>query len=366
MKKPVRSVLLIALLAALGSTAWAAEPPQRLEKQGEQAYRLQQPLQDFYDTAFVWSDGGRAEPRLMDLEELAKQLVAYDVVFFGESHRHPGIHLQQQRLLRALQARHPAMIVSFEQFERDVQPVVDAYLAGKVGENALVEDGRAWDNYRPSYRPLLQFAKERGLSVVAAEAPTWAISCIGQQGPEVLQRFTPEERSWVARELDFGPGAYRDKYMKFQAGAATHGGGMAMSEAAKLRAERSFAAQVARDETMAEAIAEALKKQPGAKVLHLNGNFHSAAFLGTAERLQRRLPKLKVAVIDPVEVADPKAPGFAAALLKEGTVLQLAYPNPEAFAPGEDQSAWVRKIMAKRASNPCKYTVPAAAAASAP
>jgi hypothetical protein len=73
------------------------------------------------------------------------------------------------------------------------------------------------------------------------------------------------------------------------------------------------------------------------------------------ERLQRRLPNLKIAVIDPVEVADPKAPAFTVAALKEGTVLQLVHPNPEAFAPGEDQSAWVRKIMAKRAANPCKY-----------
>ncbi|MFH7040985.1 ChaN family lipoprotein [Paucibacter sp. JuS9] len=365
MKKQVCRSPMLALLAALSCTAFAAEAPQRLDKQGEHAYRLQQPLQDFYDTAFVWSDAGRAEPSLLNMDELARRLAGYDVIFFGESHRHPGIHLQQQRLLRALHARHPAMIVSLEQFERDVQPVLDGYLAGKLGENALVDDGRAWDNYRPSYRPLVQFAKERGLPVIAAEAPTWAISCIGQQGLAVLERFTPEERSWVARELDTGPGAYRDKYMKFQSGAATHGGGAAMSEAAKARAERSFAAQVARDETMAEAIAEALQKKPGAKVLHLNGNFHSAAFLGTAERLQRRLPQLKIAVIDPVEVTDPKLPSFAGAALKEGTVLQLVYPNPESFAPGEDQSAWVRKVMAKRTANACKYA-PASAPAAAP
>lgn len=355
MDKGFRRLSTLALLVLTGCATLPPEPAQRLEKQGDQSYKLQQPLQDFYDTAFVWSDGGRAEPRLVDLDELAQRLSSYDVVFFGESHRHPGIHLQQQRLLRALHARHPALIVSLEQFERDVQPVVDGYLAGKLGENALVDDGRAWDNYRPSYRPLVQFAKERGLPVIASEAPTWAVSCIGQQGPAVLERFTAEERSWVARELDLGPGAYRDKYMKFQSGAATHGGGAAMSEAAKARAERSYAAQVARDETMAEAIAEALKKRPGAKVLHLNGNFHSAAFLGTAERLQRRMPALKIAVIDPVEVADAKAPSFPAAQLKEGTVLQLVYPSPESFAPGEDQSAWVRKIMAKRAANPCKY-----------
>jgi uncharacterized iron-regulated protein len=289
------------------------------------------------------------------------------VVFFGESHRHPGIHLQQQRLLRALHQRHPGWIVSLEQFERDVQPVVDAYLAGKIGENALVENGRAWDNYRTSYRPLLQFAKDQQLPVVAAEAPVWAVVCVGQWGPEILEQFTPEERSWVARDLHLGEGAYRDKYMKFQAGAATHGGGAAPTPQARLRAERSFAGQVARDDTMAEAIDTALRRHPGRKVLHLDGNFHSAGFLGTVERLKLRNPALKIAVIDPVEVADPKSPGFARAALAEGTALQLVYPNPPSFAEGEDQSAWVRKIMAKRQSNPCKYSPkPAETGASKP
>ncbi|MDM4767872.1 ChaN family lipoprotein [Pelomonas sp. SE-A7] len=348
-----RLISVLSLALAMASSG-AAEPPQVLVKEGERLL-LRQPLQDFYDTAFVWSDGGKAEPRLIDADELARRLAGYDVVFFGEHHRHPGVHLQQQRLLRALQAIHPAWILSMEQFERDVQGVVDDYLAGKVGENALVENGRAWDNYRPSYRPLLQFAKDHGLPVVAAEAPTWAISCIGQQGTEVMEKFTPEERSWVARELDLGPGAYRDKYMRFQAGAATHGGGAAMSDAAKLRAERSYAAQVARDETMAEAIAAAIKARPGHKVLHLDGNFHSAAFLGTVERLKRRLPELKIAVIDPQEVVDAKAPSVAASALKEGTVLQLVYPNPPSFVEGEDQSAFVRKIMARRTASPCKY-----------
>lgn len=79
-------------------------------------------------------------------------------------------------------------MLSLEQFERDVQGVLDEYLAGRIGERALTERGRAWDNYGPSYRPLLLFARDHGLPVIAAEAPTWTISCIGQQGVEVLTR----------------------------------------------------------------------------------------------------------------------------------------------------------------------------------
>ena len=336
----------------------------------DSGFVLNRPLVDFYDTAFVLTNGGATAPRTVSVEELADQLIGYDVIFYGESHRHPGVHLQQQRLLRALHARYPAITLSLEQFERDVQPVVDDYLAGRVGENTLTDKGRAWDNYRPSYRPLLQFAKDHQLPVVAAEAPVWAISCIGQWGPEILEQFTPEERSWVARDLHIGPGAYRDKYMKFQSGTATHGGGAAVSDAARLRAERSFAGQVARDDSMAESIYLSLQAHPGRKLLHLNGSFHSAGFLGTVEQLKLRNPALKIAVIEPVEVEDAKAPGFPAASAQLGTALQLVYPNPPDFVEGEDQTEWVRKIMAKRVTNPCKYTpkgvTPPASPASAP
>jgi uncharacterized iron-regulated protein len=358
-RRVVKSMLLGGALLAAGITA--ADARDRLaEQQGR--YVLNRPLGDFYDSAFVLSDGGRHRPRVVSLEKLADTLAPYDVVFFGEQHRHPGVHLQQLRLFRALQARNPRMILSLEQFERDVQGVVDDYLADRIGEQTLSDKGRAWDNYAPSYRPLVTFAKQHGLPVIAAEAPTWSVVCVGQYGPEILEQFTPTERAWVAKDLHLGPGAYRDKYMKFQIGTATHGGGPTPSPEALLKAERSFAGQVTRDDTMAESIYLALQKYPGSRVLHLDGNFHSAGFLGTVERLQMRDPKLKIAVIDPVEATDPARPAFEADRLGDGTALLMIYPNPPSFAEGEDQTEWVKNIMAKRKANPCKYTLPPATA----
>jgi uncharacterized iron-regulated protein len=352
------AVLATALLAVCIATPPAAARDRVAEKNGR--YVLNRPFEDFYDTAFVLTNAGKGRPRVLGMDQLAAALAPYDVVFFGESHRHPGVHLQQHRLFRALHERHPEMILSLEQFERDVQGVVDDYLAGRIGETNFTDLSRAWDNYAPSYRPLVTFAKQHQLPVIAAEAPTWAVVCVGQYGPGILDQFTTTERGWVAQELHLGPGAYRDKYMKFQLGTATHGGGAAATPEALLKAERSFAGQVARDDTMAESIHLALQKYPGRKLLHLDGNFHSAGFLGTVERLLLRDPQLKIAVIDPVEVTDPRAPAFDAERLRDGTVLQLIYPNPESFAAGEDQTEWVKKIMARRKASPCKYTLPAA------
>jgi uncharacterized iron-regulated protein len=325
-------------------------------------YVLNRGFEDLYDSAFVLTNAGKAAPRVVSVDVLADVLVNYDVVIFGEIHRHPGVHLQELGLLRALHERHPQWILSFEQFERDVQGVVDDYLAGRIGEHALIDKGRAWDNYLTSYRPLLTYAREHHIPVIAAEAPTWAIVCIGQYGPQILDQFTPVERSWVARDLHVTSDAYRDRYMKFQSGSAAHGGGGAVTPEAQLKSERSFTAQAARDDTMAESIILARQQYPGRKVLHLTGNFHAEAFLGTVTRLQLRDPTLKIAVIDPVEVTDRRAPAFDAGLLADATALQLLYPSPEEFVEGEDQSEFIRSIIAKRKASPCKYTAEGAAA----
>jgi uncharacterized iron-regulated protein len=343
----------------------SSSPGTHKERLSEQhgRYVLSRGFEDLYDSAFVLTNAGKSAPRVVSVGELADALASYDVVIFGEIHRHPGVHLQELQLLRALHERHPQWILSFEQFERDVQGVVNDYLAGRVGERTLIDKGHAWDNYLTSYRPLLLYAREHQLPVVAAEAPVWAIVCIGQYGPDILDQFTPGERSWVARDLHVTSDAYRDKYMKFQSGSPTHGGGGATTTEAQLKSERSFIAQVARDDTMAESIFLARQEYPGRKVLHLTGNFHAEGFLGTVTRLQLRDPKLKIAVIDPVEVTHPQAPDFDAGSLADATALQLLYPSPEEFVEGEDQSEFIRSVIAKRKANPCKYTPPGAAAA---
>jgi uncharacterized iron-regulated protein len=322
-------------------------------------YELNRPLLDLYDTVLVLTRAGEsAPPRPVTVAEAAETLAGFDVVFYGESHEHAGVHLEQMKLLRELYRRDPRWVLSLEQFERDVQAIVDAYLAGRIGEATLIDKGRAWSNYATSYRPLVVFAKEHHLPVVAAEAPGWAVSCVGQWGPDILGQFTPLERTWVAADLHVMPGAYRDKYLKFLGSSPAHGSGAASTPEAAATAQRSFSAQALRDDTMAESIAGALQRHPGYKVLHLTGSFHSSEFLGTVERLRLRDPTLKIAVIDPVEVEKAGAPGFAADAVSGGTVLQLIYPIPEDYVDGEDTGAMKAKMAHAHEAHRCKYVLP--------
>ena len=298
-------------------------------------------LKDLTSFALMRIDQAKRTSAPLSVEQLADALKDYDVVFFGEWHDHPGNHLAEMALFRAIHQREPQLALSLEQFERDVQPVIDDYMAGRIGEEALQRRGRAWSNYPESYRPLVEYAKENALAVIAAEVPTRVVRCVGQEGPEFLTHLRPEQRNWAAAELHLDGGAYRDKFFRFLAEDNGHGEGAPtdMAGAPTAAALRSFAAQATRDDTMAESIFLYLRKHPGQKVVHITGAFHVEGFLGTVERLKLRAPNLKIAVVAPVEVEDPRRPGIGARDMDNGNYAFLLRSLPKSYVNDAEEKA---------------------------
>lgn len=357
-----KTTALTAVVAALCLTACASAPPADDTTVA--------PLNNFYDVVWVRS----ADNSVVMLEQVADELSEFDVVFFGENHAHPGNHLAQMRLFQALHERFPDMTLSLEQFERDTQPLVDQYLAGEIGENVLEEEARAWPNYTSSYRPLVEYSVQNELPVIAANAPKNIVICVGKKGLEILDELPQPDRSWVAEVIHVEEGAYLDKYMALMGDGSSHGGAgrsdddedavdgeqeempaPELSPQMRAMVMRSFAAQVTRDDTMAESIALHLGDHSGRKLMHLDGHFHSESHLGTVERLKMRMPELKIAVINPVEVADSQAPSWTDEDSTTGDYLLLMQEMPEAFVKEENELKFQMDLMSKRSENTCEY-----------
>ncbi|MFQ2228281.1 ChaN family lipoprotein [Aeromonas hydrophila] len=230
----------------------------------------------------------------LTLEQALARVADADIVLVGELHTHPAVHLLQARMLAGLAADGRPLVLSMEQFSRTDQPVLDAYLAGRIGEAALIRDGNAWPNYQSDYRPLVEFAKTHHLPVIAANAPKPLVSCVGQEGPAWLEQLPANRRSQLARTLTLGDDPYRQKFM-----ASLHHGD-ADSNA------RRFAAQTSWDDTMAESMVDYLRSHPGQRIMHIAGNFHVEGGLGLASRIASRNPDLKVALVVP-ELTAPQA-----------------------------------------------------------
>lgn len=319
----------------------------------------QTPLADLTSFSLVYTNRGLEAPQATTLTQSIDILVDYDVVFIGEMHRHPGNHLAQMQLFRAIHERAPNVSLSMEQFERDVQPVVDDYLAGRIGESLFIDKTRAWGNYRTSYRPLVEYAKEYGLPVIASNAPEKVVRCVGLEGRAFLERMEPDQRLWVADTLSLGAGAYRDKFMGFVQGDAAHGGDPNADEQDEVKppsenALRSYAAQVTRDDTMAESIARHLVAHPGRKVVHLGGSFHSDSFLGTVKRVKTRRPEAKIAVISPHTVKSGQDISLDDESLASGTFVLLIRELPEAYASDDEMRAAIKRLMGTREERICK------------
>ena len=316
-------------------------------------------LPDLTAYSLVYSDGDAASPRTVSLDEAATILAAYDIIFLGERHRHIGNHLAQMQLFRALHERIPELSLSMEQFERDVQETVNDYLAGRIGESPFIRAARAWGNYRTSYRPVVEYAKEHSLPVIAANAPGELVRCVGIKGESFLERMNPEQKLLVAETFDLSAGAYRDKFLDFVQGSPSHGGESDGADggdptAPSDRALKTYAAQVTRDETMAESIVRHLEMNPGRKIVHLNGSFHSDAFLGTVERVKARVPNAKIAVVSPLTVQENESFSLGADDLAAGTFILLLRAFPDAYASEEEMNAAMPKRTGVREERVCE------------
>jgi len=283
----------------------------------------------------------------LSAETLAQRLSGTDVVVIGEYHGHQASHFLQAQIQAALFRRQPLQVLSMEQFNLDNQAAVDAYLNGETGETEMIEDSHAWENYRASYRPLLEFARQHSLPVIAANAPADVVRCVGRTGPEYLDSLPPGDRAQLPEGPFMDTPAYREKFN--DAINRSHG---AADETMQKRLDNTYKAQLLRDNTMASRILAARNAHPGHQVIHTTGTFHSEEHLGTVALLRQRAPELSIAVISPVVwPADAeKAPWHENR--NKGDFLYFIQPLPEEFLD-EDRE---RKAMSARFRRPIQET----------
>jgi uncharacterized iron-regulated protein len=241
--------------------------------------------------------------------KMIERLARADLVVFGEQHDDPETHRAEAELLDAIGRTGRPIVVSLEMFERDVQPVVDEYLAGRATEGDFLARSRPWERYATDYRRLIQMAKDRRWRVVAANVPRPLASAIGRKGFAALDTLTVTERRNAARE--YVCSTDDDYHARFMESMQTHSlaplpGPRIADSLPTAIAEQFYLAQCIKDETMAESIVDARLSSPqNAIVVHFNGAFHSDYAQGTVARIKRRQPAWTVAVVSAIPVPDP-------------------------------------------------------------
>lgn len=243
--------------------------------------------------AAQFSDAGSGKE--LSAAQLAKRLQKYDVVFFGEFHDQSEIHQYELELLKAMyKAKGAKLALSMEMFEADNQSKLNNFLADTLSEEDFLAASRPWPNYSTDYAPLVNFAKEKKMPVIAANVPRFLAAHVAKNNAST-EGIAEQYQQWLPQHTYAPEGAYKDKFY------AQMNSPEAPMKMPLQRLAAVYAAQCLKDDKMAESIAAFADAHQNMQILHINGCFHSDAHLGTAQKLEALRPELKVAVITPLE-----------------------------------------------------------------
>ena len=224
-------------------------------------------------------------------EQVIAAIGGNDAVFLGENHDDAVGHYFQNEVFRKAYEKYGTtrkMALSLEMIESDLQVVVNEYLAGQITEKKFLDDSRPWGNYKTDYRPLVEFAKEKRLEIVAANAPRRYVNMVSRNGRESLNSLSKEAKQFLP-PLPYAKAseAYSIKFKAL----------MGSSPEALMGIDKILDSQSLWDAGMAYSVAKNLKKNKNGLVVHLNGGFHTEKRLGTIEHLLRYRPKTKALVV---------------------------------------------------------------------
>lgn len=229
------------------------------------------------------------EGKKADYQDMLKQALKADVVFFGELHDNPIAHWLELELTKDLHAEKSSnLILAAEMFERDNQIIIDEYFSDLIKESSFESESRLWKNYGTDYKPLLAFAKKNNLKFVASNIPRRYASMVSSGGFESLQKVSEEGKKFIAPlPIDYDPelACYKDM--------------LNMNMGPKGPNPENFPkAQAIKDATMANSIVK--YRQAGQTVIHYNGSYHSDRYQGILWYLNRYSPSTRTMTITTV------------------------------------------------------------------
>ncbi len=217
--------------------------------------------------------------RAVSFDALADAIAGARIVYVGEHHDRESDHRVELAVIEALYARDPSLALGLEMVQHPYQEALDAFVAGEIDEATLLERidwSERWGFDFALYRPMLVFAREHHLPIVALNAPTELSRAIVHDGLDGLD----DVQRAALPELDLTNAAHRamiDDALREHPGL----------DAARL--DRFYAAQVVWDETMADRAARFMAREDApAHMVVLAGTMHVQAGLGIPSRAARR------------------------------------------------------------------------------
>lgn len=224
----------------------------------------------------------RSQP--VTVQTFLANLAETRIVYLGETHDSSADHAAQLEIIRSLHSQNPRLAIGMEMFQQQFQTVLDRYLAEEITEEELrsqTEFDSRWGFDWEFYAPILRYARDQQIPVIALNVPTEITRQVAQGG---LASLSEIDRAQIppASEIRTDNLQYRQMvqeiYDQFHQGHGVSDG-----------FENFFLAQLLWDETMAANVAKFAQSHPNYQVVVLAGQGHIVFGYGIPDRVQRRL-----------------------------------------------------------------------------
>jgi len=220
---------------------------------------------------------------LIDFDTLIKELKDIPAIYVGETYQLEAHHKAQAEVLQAIYNQSPSVALGMEMFQQPYQKYLDEYLTGKITERMMLEKTeytKRWGFDWLMYRPLVNFARENGLKVIALNVPAEISEKVILNG---LKSLAAEERTTLPEEIDTTNTRHR-AYIRevFDTNPMIN---------QRLNFENFYEAQCVWEDGMADCIARYLKENPGNRLVVTVGSGHIVYGFGIPQRAAKRSGK---------------------------------------------------------------------------
>ncbi len=219
------------------------------------------------------------EPKMGGLDEILDDVTKTQVVYVGENHTSFADHINQLEIIKHMYSKDQKISIGMEMFQQPFQRYLDEYISGSIDEKQMLiktEYFKRWQYDYNLYRPIMLFAKENNISVIALNIDRNITKNIYKSG---LDSLSIDQKKSMPDSIVFTNPHYKDELVKI---FASH------PNMAFKGVDDFYNAQLVWDEAMAQRVAQHLSDNPDSKMVVMAGNGHLMFGYGIPDRASRR------------------------------------------------------------------------------
>ena len=219
------------------------------------------------------------KPVPQKLNDVIDEIAKNRVVYVGENHTDFSSHLNQLKIIKAMYKNNPMLSIGMEMFQKQFQKHLDEFVSGKIDEKEMLkktEYYKRWKYDYELYRPILLFAKEKQIPIVALNIDREITKKVVNGGFDSLSK---EQLAEVPDSINFDNAKYKEQLKEVYS--------LHQSERFE-NFEQFYHAQLLWDESMAKNMVDFMKKNPDYSMAVLAGNGHIMHGHGIPSRAKRR------------------------------------------------------------------------------